>query len=87
MLFLCLPYCIVVLSLQTNFLYNSHSEKVILIDEGRKCACGSIPTIEKVGKKTPWSCTLTFWIRIRIRVLIPDPLDPDPHQNPMDPNH
>ena len=70
--FLYLPYCIVVLNLHTNFLYNSHSEKVILIDEGRKCACGSIPTIEKVRKKRHGHehqlSGSVFGIRIRMHV-------------------
>ena len=36
------------------------------------CVCGSIPTIEKVGEKTPWSCTQTYCL--------------DPHSDPLDPD-
>ena len=74
-----------VLSLQTNFLYNSHSEKVILIDEGIKCACGSIPTIEKVGKKRHGHVHKLSGSGSVFEN--PDPVDPDPHQNRVDPHH
>ena len=56
-----------------------------LIDEGRRGVCGSIPTIEKVGKNTQTFCPdphpdpESFFEN-------PDPLDPDPHQNPTDPH-
>ena len=56
-----------------------------------KCVCGTMLTIEKVGKKTPWSCTQTKFLDPNPDPESvsenPDPSDPDPHQNAADPHH